>query len=181
MKIASTVMLCAVGTLCCLCGCETVTIPPEPDGTQVVEPGDVVVGKPTDVTMYDLESASRQLISKMLANAEFKRNYNVAKKARGRLPIIIIGDIEARMPPGVRMKARLEIVRDGVVRTSLLNSGLFTIKSAGAESSPDYILIGDFREESDTGGFHSQYLRLAIQNIESGEIVWEEMQKVVKR
>ncbi|MBO7725356.1 MAG: hypothetical protein J6S40_02715, partial [Thermoguttaceae bacterium] len=51
---------CAVMALGILCGCETVTVPPEP-------PRGPVSPKPTDAQLYNLESATSQLMSKMLS------------------------------------------------------------------------------------------------------------------
>ena len=177
----SFVMTCAAMAICFFCGCETVTVPPSPTGTQVVDSGEVILGGAEDVTMYDLESAARQLMSKMLANAGFKRNYSAKKKAKGSLPVVIVGDIENRMPPGVRCKSRLEIVRDGIVRTALFDSGLFVVVSAAAESPADYKVVGDFRQELDAGGFYSYYLRLAVLDMENDVRVWESTQKATKR
>lgn len=179
MKAKSFAMLCTAAVVCALCGCETITVPPETSGTTYVEPGEPVLGKPDDITMYDLESAARQLMSKMLANDEFRRKYGATRKKKGIRPVVIVGGIR-NLLDGVRIKERLDMIRDSVIRSSLTDSGLFTVKKTSAEKSPDYMVTGDFRGEADTGGFYSQYLRLEIQDVENDEIIWEGTQKVVK-
>lgn len=163
-----------------LCGCETVIVPPEPrNDVRQGDPTEPFLGRPQDVTMYSLESSARQLMADMRANAEFKRNYAAKKRTmKNARPAVIVGDIKNGATSHVQH--RLNIVRDTVVRTELLNSGLFTILSNDAESSPDYIVNGDFRDIPEFDGRHNHYLYIRIKDFETDVIIWEGFRKNVK-
>lgn len=171
---------CAVMALGILCGCETVVVPPKPknDAPQG-DPAAPFFGRPQDVTMYSLESSARQLIADMKANAEFTRNYEIKKTAKknGR-PTVIIGDI--KNATGNHIQDRLDIVRNTVVRTELLNSGLFTMLPKDAESSPDYVVNGNFNDVPESDGRHNHYLYIRIKDFKTDAIIWEGFRKNVK-
>lgn len=185
-----------------LCGCETV--PPRQTGTQYMSPGEVISGKPTETTIYDLETSVQNLMSKMRGNPRFTENYNAAKKAKGALPIVVLGNIENKTAD--RIQDRLDAMRD-TIRTSLYDTGLVEIKddeaseairsriirgadggmetgslvqNLGKQDSPDFLVLGDLRHFTDVGGYHTYRLRLAIHSLTTGKIVWEGIQTMVK-
>lgn len=171
---------CAVMALAILCGCETVVVPPEPKGdARQGDPAEPFLGRPQDVTMYSLESSASQLMADMRANAEFKRNYATKKRSKANTrPTVIVGDIKNGATSHVQH--RLNVVRDTVVRTEMLNSGLFTILSNDAESSPDYVVNGDFRDVPESDGRHNHYLYIRIKDFKTDVIIWEGFRKDVK-
>ena len=185
-------------------GCTTTTVPPRPAGTQYVSVSTVIAGRPDVPTMYDLESSAQQLMSRMRSSPRFVENYNVAKNAKGRIPLVVIGNIENKTKE--RVQGRLDSVCD-TLRASLYDTGLFEVKDdeageailsritrgadggletsslvqfVGTQDSPDYILLGDFRHFEDVGGYHTYRLRLAIHDIATGKVVWEGVQTQVK-
>ena len=169
------------------------------------DPGEIVPGVPEKPTMYDLESSADALMQKMLAHPQFFANYNAAKSAKGdKLPIAVIGNIENKTEE--RIRRRLDAVGD-TIRSALYASSLFEVKDddasnaiksrilrgadggledgslvqqMGTHESPDFIVLGDFRHFEDFGGYHTYRLRLAIQNLKTGKIVWEGIQTMVK-
>ena len=171
---------CAVIALGILCGCETVVVPPEPkNDVRQGDPAEPFFGRPQDSTMYSLESCARQLMADMRANAEFKRNYATKKKSKKNArPTVIVGDIKNGAT--YHVQHRLNVVRDTVVRTELLNSGLFTMLSSDAESSPDYVVNGDFKEVPESDGRHNHYLYIRVKDVRTDAIIWEGFQKNVK-
>ena len=172
---------CAVIALGILCGCETVVVPPKPrNDVRQGDPAEPFFGRTQDVTMYGLESSARQLLSDMKANAEFQSNYETKKRARKNVrPTVIIGDIKNNAT-GNRVQDRLDIVRNTVVRTELLNSGLFTILPKDAESSPDYIVNGNFNDVPESDGRHNHYLYIRVKDFKTDAIIWEGFRKNVK-
>ena len=129
--------------------------------------------------MYGLESATRQLMADMRANAQFKGSYEAKKGATGDArPAVIVGDIKNGTTSHVQN--RLNVVRDTVVRTELLNSGLFTILSKDAEAAPDYVVMGDFRDIPESDGRHNHYLYIRIKDVKTDVIIWEGVKKNVK-
>ena len=187
-----------------MCGCKTVTVPPQVKGTRYVDSGEVIAGKPTAATMYDLEMAVQSLVSKMLGSPRFAENYNAAKKAKGNLPIVVLGNIENKTTD--RIQGRLDAMRD-TVRMSLFDTGLVEVKddeaseairsrivrsadggletsalmqTIGKQDAPDFIVLGDMRHFTDVGGYHTYRLRIAIHSLTTGKIVWEGIQTMVK-
>lgn len=186
------------------CGCETVTVPPRQTGTRYVNANEVVAGEPTSATMYDLETAVQKLMSKMRGSPRFSENYAAAKKAKGALPIVVLGNIENLTED--RILDRLIAMGD-TIRTSLYNTGMFEVKddeasevirsriirgadggletgslvqNLGKQDAPDFIVLGDMRHFADVGGYHTYRLRLAIHSLSTGKIIWEGIQTMVK-
>ena len=191
-------------TVLLACGCETVTVPPQQTGTRYVNANEVIFGKPTAATMYDLETAVQNLMSKMRGSPRFTENYNAAKKAKGSLPIVVLGNIENKTTD--RIQGRLDAMRD-TIRTSLYDTGLVEVKddeaseairsriirgadggletsalvqTLGRQDAPDFIVLGDMRHFTDVGGYHTYRLRLAIHSLTTGKVVWEGIQTMVK-
>ncbi len=170
---------CAVIALGILCGCETVVVPPKPkNDVHQGDPAGPFFGRPQDVTMYSLESSARQLMADMRANAEFKSSYKTKKAKTKMRPTVIVDDIKNSAANHVQ--DRLDIVRNTVVRTELLNSGLFTILPKDAESSPDYVVNGNFNDVPESDGRHNHYLYIRIKDFKTNAIIWEGFRKNVK-
>ena len=154
--------------------------------------------------MYDLETAVQNLVSKMRGSPRFTENYNAAKKAKGGLPIVVIGNIENKTSG--RIQRRLDAVGD-TIRTLLYDTGMFEVKddeaseairsriirgadggletsllvqNLGKQDAPDFIVLGDMRHFTDVGGYHTYRLRLAIHSLSTGKIIWEDIQTMVK-
>lgn len=191
-----------------LCGCTTVTIPPEPAGTRYTGPTEIVPGNPRTLTVYDLDSSIQALIQKMKTHPQFARNYRQAKvaKGKGRLPVVCLGLLENKTTDG-EVRSRLRAA-DDTLRASLFDTGLFEVKddeaadaiksriirgadgglenaneiiaSFGEHEAPDFIVLGDLRHFEDVGGYHTYKLRLAIHSLKTGKIVWEGIQTNVK-
>ena len=203
-----------------ICGCVEVPKPEkfrlEPDSEPIVKPipkgdaryvehGEVISGKASEATMYDLESGTQELLKKMRKSNLFMQNYTKVKAAKnGDPPVIVLGNIENKT--SARIQGRLDSVRD-IVRSSLFETDLFEVKddqassqiaaritqsetnglengslvsTLGTHDSPDFMVLGDLRAFEDHGGFHTYKLRLAIHNLSTGKIVWEGIQTKIK-
>lgn len=200
----------AVACLAAVCGCSTQSSPPVadtkiPKGTaQYLPDGEVMSGKANDLTIYDLETATNELLLKMRKNAIFTQNYMKVRDSKGALPVIIVGNIDNKTTS--RIQNRLDLVRE-IVTTSLYEMNLFDVKddaaaaaiserltvseeggledgslveSYGSHDSPDFMLIGDIAAFRDIGSIHTYKLRFAIQNLRTGKIVWQGIQTSVK-
>lgn len=192
--------------LCMLlvCGCATKT-PPPIEGTQYGDAGEVDSGSPASMTMYDLDSASKSLLGKMLGSRRYAKEYNAAKVAKGGVPLLVIGGIESRVE-GVRLQDRLDVVGE-TIRTALYDSEMFNVKddnasaailnrivrgadggledgilvkATGTQESPDFIVLGDLKSFADIGGRITYRLHMALHSLKTGKILWEGAQTMVK-
>jgi len=154
---------CAVMVLAILCGCETITVPPEPP----TGPNPPKTDK--GIQLYDLESATSKLMSDMLSSHAFKRHYADVKETKGNRPVVVVGKI------GLLMHANrldTEVVRDGV-QTSLNEAHLFTVKEDGFYDAPDYLVTGNIKSDvAGDGSDANPRLHLKILDINSGKIIW---------
>lgn len=191
-----------------VCGCAVNPPPPKPlpnGPAQYVPEGEVINGKASEMTMYDLETATQELLAKMRKSNLFTQNYTSVKTANaGKLPVIVVGNIENRTSD--RIQGRLDTVRE-IVNTSLFEMDLFEVKddtaasqiaarmlqsqtggledgtlvsSLGTHDSPDFMLIGDFSAFKDFGGYHTYKLHLAVHNLKTGKVVWQGIQTKIK-
>lgn len=155
---------CAVMALGILCGCETVTVPPEP-------PRGPVSPKPTDAQLYNLESATSKLMSEMLSSAAFKRHYADAEAAKGRRLTIVVGKIENELH---NKRPDCEIVRNSI-QVSLNEPGLFVVRMDGFEDAFDYQVTGYVKSDYDAANpvcDVNPRLHLKILDANSGQIIW---------
>ena len=139
-----------------LCGCETVIVPP----------------KPPPEPKYDLESATSQLMSKMLSSGAFKRNYSALMKARETRPVIIVGNIDRLLH---RTRSDTEIIRNSI-QASLNEANLFAVKMDGFEEPADYQVIGYIKSDYDAAnpGYDvNPRIYLKILDANSGQIIWD--------
>ena len=203
MKKAFFASLCAAA----LCGCVSNPPPPKPlpkGPAQYVPEGEVINGRASEMTMYDLETATQELLAKMRKSALFTQNYTAVKAKKGALPVIVVGNIENRTTS--RIQDRLDTVRE-IVNTSLYEMDLFEVKddtassqiaarilqsetsglengaavaALGTHDSPDFMLIGDLSAFKDFGGYHTYKLHLAIHNLATGKVVWQGIQTKIK-
>ena len=197
-------MLMATIIMAACCGCSTKVVPSQEAGVRYVPQGEVIAGRASSPTMYDLESSVQSLMSKMRGSPRFAQNYNAVKNAKNALPVVVIGNIDNLTSE--RLQGRLDAVGEGV-RASLFDSGLFDVKDDraseaissrlirsvdegledgslvdgfGAHDSPDFIVLGDLRHFEDVGGYHTYRLRLAIHNLRTGKVIWEGIQTKIK-
>lgn len=146
---------CAAIALGVLCGCETMTVPPEPPGAQ----------------RYDLESASSRLMSEMLSSAAFKRHHAAIEKAKGSHAVIVVGEIENCLH---NTHPDCEIVRNRV-QVLLNEPGLFDVYMGGFERAFDYQVIGFVKSDYDAANPKREVnprLHLKIIDANSGKIIW---------
>ena len=190
-----------------LCGCVSNPPPPKPlpkGPAQYVPEGEVINGRASEMTMYDLETATQEILTKMRKSQLFTQNYTMVKTAKGALPVIVVGNIENRTSS--RIQGRLDTVRE-IINTSLYEMDLFEVKddtassqiasrilqsqtsglengalvsSIGTHDSPDFMLIGDLSAFKDFGGYHTYKLHLAIHNLKTGKVVWQGIQTKIK-
>lgn len=187
--------LAAAATLAVFAGCRTVYVP---EGTPIV-------GEPKSPTVYDLDTSAAELAGKMLVSPLFRSNYEAAKaRKNGALPIVVCGDIENKT--GERIFDRLLAARNHI-RIALLESALVEAKDdeassaiasriisganggmengalvqpLGTHDSPDFLLLGEFRNFEDAGGYNTFKLHLVLNNLTTGKIVWEGIQTMIK-
>lgn len=191
-----------------LCGCAVNPPPPKPlpkGPAQYVPEGEVINGRASEMTMYDLETATQELLTKMRKSNLFTQNYTTVKTTNGgKLPVIVVGNIENRTTD--RIQGRLDTVRE-IINTSLFEMDIFEVKddtaasqiaarmlqsqtgglengslvsSIGTHDSPDFMLIGDLSAFKDFGGYHTYKLHLAIHNLKTGKVVWQGIQTKIK-
>ncbi len=198
----------AVATVA-VCGCtvdkEPVVKPIPTSNVRYVNEGEVIPGKASAATMYDLKDSANELLKKLRADKDFMADYNEVKKADGGLkPVIKVGNIENRTTE--RIQGRLDSIHNTVV-SSLNRTKLFELKDAlatkgvrediidsgndgledgslinvvGTHRPPAFSLRGEFRKFEDEGGFHTYELRLYIINLRTGATIWDETQTKIK-
>ena len=162
---------CAVIALGILCGCETVTVPPQP----MAEPNCPKSGITTGTQWYDLESATSKLMSEMLSSAAFKRHYAAIEKAKGRHAVIVVGKIENLLH---NTRPDCEIVRNRV-QVLLNEPGLFDVYMDGFEVAFDFQVTGFIKSDYDVANPEREVnprLHLKIFDANSGKIVWSDTQ-----
>lgn len=186
------------------CGCHTT---PPKSRVQYIEQGTVIAGKAHNATIYDLESAANELLSKMRTSKIFERNYGNIKLREGGKPVIDFGNIENKTAS--RIQGRLDSLRD-TIRISLIETDLFEskdmqsfggissrmlssetngledgslVESMGTHKSPSLMFKGDVRQFEDDGyeGVHHTYkLHLALYDLKTGRVVWEGTETKIK-
>ena len=196
-------------TVAAVCGCtvdkEPVVKPLPTSNVRYVNEGEVIAGKASAATMYDLKDSANELLKKLRADEDFMADYNEVKEADGGLkPVIKVGNIENRTTE--RIQGRLDSIHNTVV-SSLNRTRLFVLKDVlatqnvvadytengnsgledgslmeytGTHRSPAFSLRGEFRKFEDEGGFHTYELRLYIINLRTGATVWDETQTKIK-
>lgn len=160
------------------------------------------------LTLADIDSAVQKLIVKMRMNSVFRTNYDKAQSTIGRLPLAIVAGI-IDMTKGYSSSRNLaDLLAAGSqgVRMTLVNSGLFEakddtlvttisdriIKSGNSpledgelmsalkqHGSPDFYVVGDMMYFSE-GKLDKYRLRLALHNLHTGKIVFEDVLTIVK-
>lgn len=161
------------------------------------------------LTLADIDSAVQKLIAKMRMNSVFRTNYDKAQSAIGRLPLAIVAGI-IDMTKGRSASGNLsDLLAAGSqgVRMTFVNSGLFEakddtlvttisdriIKSGNSpledgelmsalkqHGSPDFYIVGDMMYFSE-GKLDKYRLRLALHNLHTGKIVFEDVLTIEKR
>lgn len=173
--------------------------------TIYVEPGSVVSGPPDQPTMYDLESAAQELMSRLRASDAFADCCKSVQREKGSKPIITLAYIENKLE-GVRVQDRLDSIRDSII-TELLRTGFIEVDddearnkiaariirgideghedgsllpTFGTLAPPDFLLGGDFMQFVDPGGYNTYRLRLTIYNMKTRRPVWQEIETRIK-
>lgn len=192
---------CAIMALGALCGCETVTVPPQP---APLPPDTYVPGEPAPATIYDLERLVLNMMEKLNGNVRFFEEYGrIKEKKNGALPCIVVGLLENKTT--VEVRPQLRAARDSIDEW-LYNSNLFdlrnddnSIKLASeiykevtggsvvedqdfGTNSLDVFLCGDLREfPGESRGRIGYYrLRIAMVNLHTGKTLWESTQRLKK-
>jgi len=168
----------SVGWCCCtaivlgiLCGCETVTVPPEPMSGPNRPKSGITIG----MQRYDLESATSKLMSEMLSSTAFKRHYAAIEKAKGSHAAIVVGKIENLLH---NTRPDCEIVRNRV-QVLLNEPGLFEVYMDGFEGAFDYQVTGFVKSDYDAANPEREVnprLHLKILDANSGRIIWSDTQ-----
>lgn len=161
------------------------------------------------LTISDIDSAVQKLILKMRMAPVFRINYDKAQKAVDRVPLVIVGGI-VDMTGGKTvtddMRNLLAAASQGV-RMTLMNSGLFEAKDDALvttitdriikngnspledgelmsalkqHGSPDFFVVGDMMYFADKG-IGKYRLRLAMHNLHTGKIVFEDTYTILKK
>ena len=173
--------------------------------TQYVDPRKPILGVPDKVTMYDLESAAQELMSRLRASDAFADCCKSVQREKGSKPIITLAYIENKLE-GVRVQDRLDSIRDSII-TELLRTGFIEVDddearnkiaariirgideghedgsllpTFGTLAPPDFLLGGDFRQFVDPGGYNTYRLRLTIYNMKTRRPVWQEIETRIK-
>ena len=156
-----------VGVLLSSFGCVT-KIPPSGGG-----------GSLGSLSMYDLESATKSLMSKMLGHPRFKKEYEIAKSANnGKSPVVRIGELRSRLE-GEHVQSHLNLVGD-MILDALYDSDLFNLDGEAMELDPDFTVKGTIARPV---GEVDYYLNIELHS-KNGELsngcLWRDTQKLVK-
>ena len=161
------------------------------------------------LTISDIDSVVQKLIAKMRMAPVFRTNYDKAQKAIERAPLVIVGgivDMTGGKAGADDMRNLLAAGSQGV-RMTLMNSGLFEAKDDALVStiadriikngnspledgelmsalkqhgSPDFFVVGDMMYFADKG-IGKYRLRLAMHNLHTGKIVFEDTYTILKK
>lgn len=161
------------------------------------------------LTISDIDGAVQKLIAKMRIAPVFRSNYDKAQKAIDRVPLVIVGGIVDMTGGKSRAEDVGNLLAAGSqgVRMTLMNSGLFEAKDDALvttitdriikngnspledgelmsalkqHGSPDFFVVGDMMYFADKG-IGKYRLRLAMHNLHTGKIVFEETHMIVKK
>ena len=161
------------------------------------------------LSISDIDGAVQKLIAKMRIAPVFRSNYDKAQKAIDRVPLVIVGGIVDMTGGKSRSEDFGNLLAAGSqgVRMTLMNSGLFEAKDDALVStiadriikngnspledgelmsalkqhgSPDFFVVGDMMYFADKG-IGKYRLRLAMHNLHTGKIVFEETHMIVKK
>lgn len=189
-----------------LCGCETVTVPPKPTGTQYVGTDVIKPGSPDKATMYDLDYLIANTMTKLNHCTEFDEAYNsVKEKKNGARPRLVIANFDNKTTNG-DTRRKLNVARDSI-KEWFYNSGRFNLRDdddsivlaydifknvvgVAEVSNPvtanslDFYLRGklvDIPPSSPDYGEEYQYrLEITMYNLHNGDILWTGIQKLGK-
>ena len=160
------------------------------------------------LTISDVDGVVGKLLEGMRLSPVFRANYDNAQRAIGRTPLVIIGGI-VDMTDGKTSDGNISnLLAAGAqrVRMDMMNSGLFEAKDDAVVSavseriiksgnspledgellsalkqhgSPDFYVVGDLMCFSE--GKQDKYrFRLALHNLHTGKIVFEDVHTVLK-
>ena len=161
------------------------------------------------LSISDIDGAVQKLIAKMRTSPVFRSNYDKAQEAVDRVPLVIVGGI-VDMTGGKTvtddMRNLLAAASQGV-RMTLMNSGLFEAKDDALvttitdriikngnspledgelmsalkqHGSPDFFVVGDMMYFADKS-IGKYRLRLAMHNLHTGKIVFEDTYTILKK
>lgn len=191
---------CAIMALGALCGCETVTVPPKPTGTQYPPPDTVVKGDYKLATMYDLERLVLMMLDKMNADLDFMDDYNVVKVAKKKKPHLIVALVDNKSPDAW-IRDRCGPMRDSINErlshlfrlknddNSLVLADRIFIEVTGGntdankqitDDSLDFYMRTKVRNDLEGVGVHLYKLHITLNNLHTGDVVWESTQKFYK-
>ena len=160
------------------------------------------------LTLSDIDGVVQKHIDSMRTDRTFRDNYDVAQEAIGRIPLVIVGGL-VDLTKGKSQTANLENllatasqnVRITLLRTRLVDAKDDSVITAMTEriikngnsptedgelmsalkqhGSPDFFMAGDIQYFPERGK-HTYRIRLALHNLHTGKIVWEDFKEVSK-
>ena len=161
------------------------------------------------LSISDIDGAVQKLIAKMRIAPVFRSNYDKAQKAIDGVPLVIVGGIVDMTGGKSRSEDFGNLLAAGSqgVRMTLMNSGLFEAKDDALvttitdriikngnspledgelmsalkqHGSPDFFVVGDMMYFADKG-IGKYRLRLAMHNLHTGKIVFEDTHMILKK
>ena len=161
------------------------------------------------LTLSDIDGVVQKHIDSMRMDRTFRDNYDTAQEAIGRIPLVIVGglvDLTNGKSPTADLDNLLSTASQNV-RITLLRSRLVDAKDDSAitamtdriikngnsptedgelmaalkqHGSPDFFMVGDIKYFPERRA-HTYRIRLALHNLHTGKIVWEDFKDVTKK
>jgi len=161
------------------------------------------------LTLSDIDGVVQKHIDSMRMDRTFRDNYDTAQEAIGRIPLVIVGglvDLTKGKSPTADLDNLLATASQNV-RITLLRSRLVDAKDDSAitamtdriikngnsptedgelmaalkqHGSPDFFMVGDIKYFPERRA-HTYRIRLALHNLHTGKIVWEDFKDVTKK
>ena len=140
--------------------------------------GEVISGSPNAVTVYDLDTAVKNLMSRMRAHPMFVRNYELIKTEKGEKPLLQVLPIDCRCPSSSFARGRLNVLRDRVCQ-SVFESDLFALRDAVMSEAlqdaevPDCVLRGSLAGFRERSGCYVYRLQLVLTDPKTTAVLWQ--------
>ena len=160
------------------------------------------------LTLSDIDGVVQEHIDSMRADPVFRDNYDTAQAAIDHIPLVVVGglvdltngksptadldNLLASASQNVRitlLRTRLVDAKDDSVITEMTDRIVKNGKSPTEDGalmavlkqhgSPDFFMVGDIKYFPERGK-HIYRIRLALHNLHTGKIVWEDFKDVSK-
>lgn len=148
--------------------------------------GEVIAGAADEATVYDLDTAIQNLMTRMRAHPTFVRNYGEIKTKKKAKPVLQVLSVDCSSCTALRLdKTRLAMVRDKVCQ-SAFESDLFALRDFVVSEAvqdveaPDCILRGTLAHVAEKERCHVYRLQLVLTDSRTSSVIWQGAHTVTK-